>query len=774
MTGDASNPPPEPDNDAPTGESQPPFHSATPTSAEPVRDRFRGADRAIINAITHGSPTVVTILAIFTALVLGALTIAFSDSTVLHAWNSFFAAPGGALSATWQSVAAAYSALFEGAIFNPHTVAAAFSGGSVGAIFYPLSQTAAQATPLILTGLAVALAFRAGLFNIGAASQWIGGAIVVTYLGFAVSLPPVIHVIVCLIGGFAGGAVLGWLVGDLKARTGAHEVIVTIMLNYIMYNVLSFVLGTPSALQLRGQANLTSPNIAPDAQLPHVGGPPPQVGVGFLVAIAAAAATWWLIERSTVGFEFRTVGANPSAARTAGMSVPRTWVLAMLLAGGTRQPERRSRHPGHLLQPELPELRDVRLHRHHRRLARACSAARRCARRPALRCAPGRRHGHAGGDVGAGRYHLRHRGTDRPVRRGAAADQGPVPATPDRRRRPGRCREGMERVTALATVVRAPAAPNRRLLAAGALIAFGLVDIVVFGLFSHKGDAAFALSLSGASVTVPTIRVPGSVAYFLGVASILIGIARATVSTSPALRRIGIAAVLLFFVISLLVWSDTGSWTHGIPINIVTLLQATLAGSIPLILGALAGTMGERAGVINIAIEGQLLLGAFTAAIVASTVGVLWLGLIGGSLAGGLVGLVLAAFAIRYLVDQIILGVVLNLLISGITGYLYDRLMVTNAQTYNSASTFSTVKIPGLGDIPIIGPIFFDSTIFLYITYVAIIVVQVGLFSTRWVCASAPSASIRQRRTPSASTSSPSGTGTSSSAACWRGSAAPT
>ena len=290
----------------------------------------------------------------------------------------------------------------------------------------------------------------------------------------------------------------------------------------------------------------------------------------------------------------------------------------------------------------------------------------------------------------------------------------------------------MERVTALATVVRAPAAPSRRLLAAGALIAFGLVDIVVFGLFSHKGDAAFALSLSGASVTVPTIRVPGSVAYFLGVASVLIGIARATVSTSPALRRIGIAAVLLFFVISLLVWSDTGSWTHGIPINVVTLLQATLAGSIPLILGALAGTMGERAGVINIAIEGQLLLGAFTAAIVASTVGVLWLGLIGGSLAGGLVGLVLAAFAIRYLVDQIILGVVLNLLISGITGYLYDRLMVTNAQTYNSASTFSTVKIPGLGDIPIIGPIFFDSTIFLYITYVAIIVVQVGLFSTRW------------------------------------------
>jgi general nucleoside transport system permease protein len=308
--------------------------SATATSGPPVRDRFRGSGSAIISAIVQGSPAVVTILAIFSALVVGALVIAFSDSTVLHAWSSFFSAPGAALSATWDSVAAAYSALFEGAIFNPHTISAAFHGGSPGAIFYPLSQSAAQATPLILTGLAVALAFRAGLFNIGAAGQWIGGAIVATYLGFAISMPPVIHVVVCLLGGFAGGAVIGWLVGDLKARTGAHEVIVTIMLNYIMYQVLNLVLGSPSALQLHGQANLTSPNIASDAQLPHVGGPPPQVGVGFLVAAAAAAATWWLLERSTVGFEFRTVGANPSAARTAGMSVPRTWVLAMLLAGG--------------------------------------------------------------------------------------------------------------------------------------------------------------------------------------------------------------------------------------------------------------------------------------------------------------------------------------------------------------------------------------------------------------------------------------------------------
>ena len=126
-------------------------------------------NRIILDAVTQGSPAVVTALAIFAALVVGGLLIAFSDTTVLHAWGSFFSTPGAAISAAWHSVAAAYSALFEGAIFNPHTIAAAFHGGSVGAIFYPLSQTASQATPLILTGLSVALAFRAGLFNIGAA-----------------------------------------------------------------------------------------------------------------------------------------------------------------------------------------------------------------------------------------------------------------------------------------------------------------------------------------------------------------------------------------------------------------------------------------------------------------------------------------------------------------------------------------------------------------------------------------------------------------------------
>ncbi len=283
-------------------------------------------------------------------------------------------------------------------------------------------------------------------------------------------------------------------------------------------------------------------------------------------------------------------------------------------------------------------------------------------------------------------------------------------------------------MTALATTAGAPVTVNRRLVAAGSFILFGLIDILVFGVFSHQGDATFALSLPTASVHVPSIHAPAAlVCYVLGAASIALGIWRAVANPGPQARRLSIAAVLLFFIISLLCWADAGS---AIPLNMVNLLQNTLTGSIPLILGALAGCLGERAGVINIAIEGQLLVGAFAAAVMASVSGV-WIGLISGSLAGGLVGAVLAVFAIKFFVDQIILGVVLNVLTLGLTNYLYDRLLVTHSNL-NQAFTFNVLKIPGLGNIPVIGPIFFDSNIFLYFTYVAIILVQIGLFSTRW------------------------------------------
>src|SRR5258708_23029630 len=163
-------------------------------------ERVGETGRALINAIMEGSPAVVTFLAIVAALALGALLIAVTNTTVLHAWGRLFSDPGNAFAQAWDAIFAAYRAMFDGAIFSPATLGAAFHGGSVGAIFYPISQSISDATPLILTGLSVAIAFRAGLFNIGAAGQWIGGAIVAAYLGFAVRMPPVIHVIVWLVG----------------------------------------------------------------------------------------------------------------------------------------------------------------------------------------------------------------------------------------------------------------------------------------------------------------------------------------------------------------------------------------------------------------------------------------------------------------------------------------------------------------------------------------------------------------------------------------------
>jgi general nucleoside transport system permease protein len=316
-----------------------PLTPAAPEAAEPDaagtggKPRLRLTGNMIVESIVEGSPIVITILAIFLALVISALLIVFSDNNVLHAWGDFFSAPGAALALTWHSIATAYSALFEGAIFSPATIGAAFHGGSIAAIFYPLSLTAFEATPLILTGLSVAIAFRAGLFNIGASGQFVGGACVAAWIGFAFHLPVGIHVVACVLGALVGGAILGWIVGELKARTGAHEVIITIMLNYVMYNLLNFLLSSTNFLQQPGQSNQIAPPIDSNAVFPHVGGPPPQANVGFLVALAAVAGVAWLLSRSTIGFQFRTVGANPRAARSAGMSVERSWALVMLISG---------------------------------------------------------------------------------------------------------------------------------------------------------------------------------------------------------------------------------------------------------------------------------------------------------------------------------------------------------------------------------------------------------------------------------------------------------
>jgi ABC-type uncharacterized transport system permease subunit/ABC-type multidrug transport system ATPase subunit len=324
-------------------EQVPPGGSGTPAAAEEKRDggTQHGSFGQIFGSALEGNSVTVTFLAIFTAIVIGGLLNAFTNTTVLHAWANLFSAPGAAIAKAWDTAISAYVALFEGSIFNPHTVAALFQqasfatavhDGFLSAVFNPLSETCVQAKPLLLAGLAVALPYQAGMFNIGAQGQFIGGAILASYLGYGVSMPFAVHVIVFVVGGFVGGATIGWVVGELKARTGAHEVIVTIMLNYIMAYLLAFLLG--NVMQRPGRTDLISPFIGSDAHLPLLFGSHLRINAGFGVALACAFGVWWLLYRTTTGFEFRGIGKNPSAARVAGMKVERNWVLVMLIAGG--------------------------------------------------------------------------------------------------------------------------------------------------------------------------------------------------------------------------------------------------------------------------------------------------------------------------------------------------------------------------------------------------------------------------------------------------------
>jgi ABC-type uncharacterized transport system permease subunit len=335
---DAPDPIPDPSPDDPLSDDPQPRRRWSVATWTPG-----ASGRGLWYSLRGGNAVTITVLALFTALVVGGLLNAFTNTNVLHAWGDFFSAPGNAIAQAWDTAVGAYVEMFEGSIFNPHTVAALFGQASFGtaihdgylsAVFNPISETCVQATPLILAGLAVALPYQAGMFNIGGQSQFIGGAILATYLGYGVNLPVVVHVVVCVIGGFVGGAAVGWIVGELKARTGAHEVIVTIMLNYVMAYFLAYLLSYGYLMQAPGTVNPITSAIAGDAHLPLLFGSHLRINAGFLLALACAAGIWWLLSRTTAGFEFRSVGKNPSAARVAGMNVERSWALVMLIAGG--------------------------------------------------------------------------------------------------------------------------------------------------------------------------------------------------------------------------------------------------------------------------------------------------------------------------------------------------------------------------------------------------------------------------------------------------------
>ncbi|MFT4124050.1 MAG: ABC transporter permease [Microbacteriaceae bacterium] len=278
----------------------------------------------VLSQIVGGSAGI-SVLAVVLALLVGAILIALTDSGVQQAAGYFFARPGDTFAAVGDAVGGAYSALFRGAIYNTRV-------DSFASQIKPITDTLTFATPLIAAGLGVALAFRVGLFNIGAQGQILIGALFSGFVASKLELPIVIHLIVALLAGIAGGALWGGIAGFLRARTGAHEVIVTIMLNYVAANLLFYLLKTP-VLQASGSTNPKSGAIASTAELPQLLGEGFQLHLGFILVIAATVLVWWLLNRSALGFRFRAVGENAQAARVAGMDVGNLYLVAMLLSG---------------------------------------------------------------------------------------------------------------------------------------------------------------------------------------------------------------------------------------------------------------------------------------------------------------------------------------------------------------------------------------------------------------------------------------------------------
>ncbi|HIV58801.1 MAG TPA: ABC transporter permease [Candidatus Stackebrandtia faecavium] len=325
---------PEEQNDSSVAEQQdngtPPVESNEPDDAraetEPnIVTRFG-------RYLTTANSVMVTLYAFILSLVIGAILLLVFDDKVQTAAGYFFARPTDLLLAAWLAISGAYGGLFEGAVVNIEDLLAFLNGaGSMSDVLYPISETLTYAAPLIMAGLAVGLAFRAGLFNIGAEGQVLMGVVGATVVGFSFTLPAIIHIPLVLLAGALAGGAFGAIPGILKARTGVHEVITSIMLNYVALHFLGWVVG------LKWAAHEETPNqskaVAESARLPLIMGGELRSSLSILLAIAAGVVVWWLLSRSTLGFQMRAVGFNQEAARTAGMSVPKAYVVTLASGG---------------------------------------------------------------------------------------------------------------------------------------------------------------------------------------------------------------------------------------------------------------------------------------------------------------------------------------------------------------------------------------------------------------------------------------------------------
>jgi simple sugar transport system permease protein len=244
-----------------------------------------------------GRELVIPVLAIVTSLIVSLPVIGFATD-----WD-------------WVKIGGAYGGLVDGAFLKP------------GAF----SNTLVAATPLIFTGLALALGFRSGVFNIGASGQFLIGAVFGVYVGYAIPLPPILHPLAALLAGALGGAIWGAIPGYLKSRFGSHEVINTIMMNYLAFFVQDWLVKNP--MKDPAPSVVRTPNILDTAILPRILGENDRLHLGFIIALLMALFIWWLLWKTTIGFELRTAGSNPDAAKYAGVNAKRAVVLAMALSG---------------------------------------------------------------------------------------------------------------------------------------------------------------------------------------------------------------------------------------------------------------------------------------------------------------------------------------------------------------------------------------------------------------------------------------------------------
>jgi general nucleoside transport system permease protein len=272
-----------------------------------------------------GGSVVLTILAVFVSLVVGGILIASTNTDVQTSAGYFLARPGDTVAAIWNSVSGAYAAIFRGGVYD-------FTSDTFGDGIASLLNSLGFATPLIAAGLGIAVGFRSGVFNIGGTGMILVAAAAAGWVGFALTMPPGIHMIVAVLAGLVAGGFWAFIVGFLKARTGAHEVIVTIMLHYIALSLIDYLLNSPVLRDPSSNAPVSPPE-KPTAVFFHLLGPNYTLNFGFILVIAATIFCWWLLNRSSLGFKLRAVGENPRAARVAGIRINRMYIYVMVISG---------------------------------------------------------------------------------------------------------------------------------------------------------------------------------------------------------------------------------------------------------------------------------------------------------------------------------------------------------------------------------------------------------------------------------------------------------